>query len=88
MSPSVTPLANGSFLLVWTEGPMSGQQVRAQVLSPDGVPSGNAMTVSPSGVHAGQGQAAVLADGRGVIAFLASTGVNAFEVRAASIQCK
>lgn len=86
MSPGVAPLADGKFLLVWTEGPVSSHQVRAQVLSPDGTALGKAFTVSAEGVNAGQGQAAVLPDGRGVIAFLASSG-KAFEVRATPIRC-
>ena len=86
MSPNLTALADGSFLLVWTEGPMGGQQVRAHVLASDGTPRGNSIEVSGAGVHAGQGCAAVLPDGRGVIAFLSAVG-TAFEVRATGIRC-
>ena len=86
MSPSLSALADGSFLLVWTEGPMAQQQVRARVLGGDGTQRGNAIEVSGAGIHAGQGRAAVLPDGRGVIAFLAAVG-PAFEVRAAAIRC-
>ncbi len=86
MSPNLTALADGSFLLVWTEGPMGGQQVRAHVLANDGTPRGNTIEVSGAGVHAGQGCAAVLPDGRGVIAFL-SAAAPAFEVRATGIRC-
>jgi hypothetical protein len=86
MSPSLSALADGSFLLVWTEGPMAQQQVRARVLGSDGTPRGNAIEVSGAGIHAGQGRAAVLPDGRGVIAFLAAVG-PAFEVRATAIRC-
>jgi hypothetical protein len=87
MAPGLSALSGGKFLLVWTEGPVSSHQVRAQVLDADGSPSGNAMTVSAEGVNAGQGQAAVLSDGRGVAAFLAGSGKN-FEVRATPIRCK
>lgn len=87
MSPGVAALPGGGFLLLWTEGPTSGQQVRAQVMSGDGDPSGHAITISTAGVRAGQGQAAVLADGRGVVAFLVEVG-GGFEVRAASLLCK
>ncbi len=85
MSPSITPITNG-FLMVWTEGPMSKQQVRAQVLSADGTATGDAMTVSADGGNAGQGQAAVLPDGRGVVAFLVDAG-KAFELRATAVRC-
>lgn len=86
MSPSLSALADGSFLLVWTEGPMAQQQVRARVLGSDGTQRGNALLLSGAGVHAGQGHAAVLPDGRGVIAFLAAVG-PAFEVHATAIRC-
>lgn len=85
MSPALVSLGGG-FLLVWTEGPNDHQQVRVRVLDFDGKPKGEAMTVSPEGVHSGQGQAAVLPDGRGIVAFLADTG-KAFEVRTATMRC-
>lgn len=86
MSPSLSALADGSFLLVWTEGPMAQQRVRARVLGSDGTQRGSSIEVSGAGIHAGQGRAAVLPDGRGVIAFLAAVG-PAFEVRATAIRC-
>ena len=87
MSPGVGALPGGRFLIVWTEGPVSSHQVRAQVLAADGAPTGEAFAVSAEGVNAGQGQAAVLPDGHGVVAFLASTGKN-FDVRATPILCQ
>jgi hypothetical protein len=66
---------------------VSSHQVRAQVLGPDGTPAGEAFAVSGDGVNAGQGQAAVLADGHGVVAFLASSG-KTFDVRATPILCQ
>jgi hypothetical protein len=71
---------------VWTEGPVSRHQVRAQTLAPDGTLVGDAFTVSAEGVNAGQAQAAVLPDGRGVVAFLAANGKN-YEVVATPITC-
>jgi hypothetical protein len=86
MSPGVASLGGGRFLLVWTEGPKSSHQVRAVVLN-DGA-LGDAFTVSAEGVNAGQGQAAVLSDGRGVVAFLASSQTGkGFEVAATPIEC-
>ena len=87
MSPGLAALPGGRFLLVWTEGPVSSHQVRAQVLGADGSAAGDAFAVSADGVNAGQGQAAVLSDGRGAVAFLASTG-KTFDVRATPIQCQ
>jgi hypothetical protein len=85
ISPGLASLGGG-FLLVWTEGPADHQKVRVRVLGFDGKPSGEAMTVSPDGVHSGQGQAAVLPDGRGIIAFLSDTG-KTFEVRTTTVRC-
>ncbi len=85
MSPGLTTLGAGRFLLVWTEGPVSSHQVRGIAFGESG-PVGDAFTASTEGMNAGQGQAAVAEGGRGVVAFLASSG-KSFEVRAAPIQC-
>jgi len=86
MSPAIASLGAGRFLFVWTEGPVSEHQVRGAVVEA-GVASG-VFTASPEGVNAGQGQAAVLADGRGVVAYLsASQTSKGFEVAATPIQC-
>lgn len=87
MSPGLAPLAKEKFLLVWTEGPAAHHQVRAQVLAPGGTPAGAAFVVSAQGLDAGQAQAAVGADGRGAVAFLAASGTS-FDVRAAPILCQ
>lgn len=87
LSPSVAALAGGGFLLVWTEGPTSNHQVRAIVLDGHAKPAGKAFTVSDEGVNAGQGQAAVLASGKGVVAYLASGANKTFQVVATSIDC-
>jgi len=85
MSPSLASLGAGRFLLVWTEGPVSSHQVRG-ITFMNGEPSGAPFTASAEGVNAGQGQAAVLPDGRGVVAFLAAAD-HGFEVHAAPIHC-
>lgn len=74
MSPSVAGLGRGKFLLSWTEGPTAGHQVRALTFNADGAPSGAPLAISASGVNAGQPQAVVGVDGRGVVAFLAAKG--------------
>jgi hypothetical protein len=86
MSPGLTALSGGRFLLVWTEGPTSEHDVRAQTLSPEGRPIGAPLVVSSAATNAGQGQGAVNANGQGIIAFLESRG-DAFEVAATSIAC-
>lgn len=87
ISPTVAALPGGAFLLVWTEGPTSGRQVRAVVLDDHGKPSGDAFTVSEAGVNAGQGQAAVLDGGKGVVAFLAAAGGKTYEAVLTPISC-
>lgn len=74
MSPSVAGLGRGKFLLSWMEGPTAGHQVRALTFNADGAPSGTPLAVSASGVNAGQPQAVVGVDGRGVVAFLSAKG--------------
>jgi hypothetical protein len=86
MSPSLTALPGNRFLLVWTEGPASGHDVRALTLGPDGKPVGAALVLSNPGVNAGQAQAAVTRQGQGVVAFL-ETGGNGYQVVATPIAC-
>ena len=73
MSPAVTAVPGGRFLLVWTEGPVTRHDVRALTLSRDGEALGKPLNVSSKGANAGQGQAAVNASGEGLVAFLQST---------------
>jgi hypothetical protein len=90
MSPAIAAAGQGRFVLVWTEGPVSNHQVRAQTISGSGTPLGNAMAISDSGVNAGQAQLAILPDGHGVVASLASSGSGpkaAYEILATPIVC-
>ncbi|MGH7329868.1 MAG: hypothetical protein ACREJX_16090 [Polyangiaceae bacterium] len=87
MSPGVASLTGGRFLVVWTEGPAQGHQVRAVTIGNDGQPQGEPITISAQGENAGQGQAAVTADGRGVVAYFVSNGPKAFALAATAITC-
>jgi hypothetical protein len=89
MSPGLVGLPGGRFVIVWTEGPGSSFQVRAQTIGPSGDPIGAPMAISADGVFAGQGQVAVAPDGRGVVAFLGADapGSKKFDVRATPITC-
>ncbi len=90
MSPAIAAAGQGRFVLVWTEGPVSNHQVRAQTISGSGAPIGTAMAVSDSGVNAGQAQLAILPDGHGIVASLASAGSGpkaAYEILATPIVC-
>ena len=84
MSPDLVSLGGGRFLLVWTEG-QSTHQVRGAIVNESGAAS-DPFVVSAEGVDAGQGRAAVLPDGRGVVAFF-SSGKLGFEVVARPIKC-
>ena len=86
MGPALAAVGGGRFLFTWTEGPVSAHQVRAQTLNLEGAPIGEAIVVSADGVNAGQAQSAVLADGRGVVAFLAAKA-KAYEVVATPVVC-
>ncbi len=87
MSPSVVALPGKRFLLVWTEGPPSGHDVRAVTLSEEGEFIGAPLDISSPGSNAGQGQASVTAGGRGIVAFFES-GEAGFRVAATPIQCE
>jgi hypothetical protein len=86
MSPAVAGLAGDRFLMVWTEGPEGSHQVRMQTLAKDGRSLGDAVALSPSGLNAGQGQAAATAGGQGVAAFLQENG-KTFQIVAVPLSC-
>jgi hypothetical protein len=86
MSPGMAALPGGRFLLVWTEGPASGHDVRAITLTKDGTAIGGPLAVSSGGENAGQGQAVVNAAGQGAVVFL-SAAADKFEVIATPIDC-
>lgn len=86
MSPSLAALGGGRALLAWTEGPVASHQVRAITLDADGKPTGAALAISSAGVNAGQPAAAVGADGRGAVAYIALKG-KATTVQATPVRC-
>ena len=86
MSPGITAVPGGRFLLVWTEGPATGHDVRALTLSREGEPIGKPLDISSKGTNAGQGQAAVNGSREGLVAFLQSSD-KGFKVVATPIAC-
>ncbi len=86
MSPGITSVPGGRFLLVWTEGPASKHDVRALTLSREGQPIGKPLDISNKSGNSGQGQAALNAARQGVVAFLESNE-GGFEVVATPIAC-
>jgi hypothetical protein len=86
MSPGLAAVPGGRFLLVWTEGSASFHHVRALTLSEDGAPVGPPLEISADGANAGEGQAAVGAGGRGLVAFLESQD-GGYRIAATPIAC-
>lgn len=85
MSPGVADAGGGRFFVAWTEGPFSNHQVRAVTLDAKGELVGAPLAISAEGVNAGQGQAAFMADGRGLVAYLAGNGE--FELVVTPVHC-
>jgi hypothetical protein len=86
ISPAVEGLDRGRFLLQWTEGSAGNRAVRVQVLAPDLVPIGDAITLSSPDQNAGQG--ALWAHGpRGLALFLVKKDTS-HELWGASLRCR
>ncbi|WP_394831470.1 hypothetical protein LVJ94_33655 [Pendulispora rubella] len=86
ISPSIVSLDGGRFLVVWSEGPALQHRVRAMTINAEGHALGSPLSISSEGANAGQGQAAVLPDGRGIVAYLAGRDGH-FELMATPIDC-
>jgi hypothetical protein len=86
IAPALAGLADGRFLLAWTEGSGGDHDVRAQTLGADLRPIGAPFSVSHSGGNAGQGAVAV-SSGRGLVAYLALTD-HSYEVWGAGVDCR
>jgi hypothetical protein len=86
MAPTLAGLADGRWILVWTEGGGGDYDVRGQTLGPDLAPIGPAFTVSKPGSNAGQAAVAVGANS-GVIAYLSQAG-EGYELWAAALSCR
>jgi hypothetical protein len=63
ISPSAAGLANGRWLLQWTEGASGNRQVRVQTLTPELDPIGGAITLSAVEDNAGQGTVQAVGSG-------------------------
>jgi hypothetical protein len=85
ISPSTERLADGRFLLQWTEGSAGNRAVRAQVVSAGLVPVGDAITLSAPEQNAGQG-ALWVHGGRAIGLFLVKKDTS-HELWGASLRC-
>jgi len=87
LSPSLTSISGGGFLLSYTERTVYDSRVNAQAIDSIGAPIGAPLTISANKSGAGWGNGAVTIDGRGVVAFLAPSD-SGFEVVATPIACR
>jgi hypothetical protein len=85
IQPALASASGGHFLLVWTEGPATGHQVRALTIESHGHAVGPVLQVS-SGAESGWGRPALTADGRGAVVYLVPTS-SGFAVAATPIAC-
>jgi hypothetical protein len=86
IAPALAGLADGRWIVVWTEGSGGDHDVRAQTLDAELRPSGAPVTVSHGSSNAGQA-AVALSGGQGMVAYLALTD-QGYEVWGAAIDCR
>jgi hypothetical protein len=84
-APDIAGLPDGRWLLVWTEGAQGSRAVRAQTLTPDFVPLGDPIALSPPAGNYGQGVIGI-AGGYAATVFL-SKGSSSYELWGAVLQC-
>lgn len=84
-APEIAGLADGRWLLMWTEGGAGARAVRAQTLAPDFHPLGDPIALSPPAGNYGQGVIGVVGD-RAATVFL-SKGSSSYELWGAVLQC-
>jgi hypothetical protein len=87
MSPGLAGLSGGRFLIAWTEGPVASHQVRAETIGASGDALGPPLTISADGVNAGQGQVALLPDGKGLVVYMTSPAGSTAAVVATPVAC-
>jgi hypothetical protein len=86
ISPAATPVPGNHFLLQWTEGSSGARLVRAQRVSSNLVPVGEAVTLSPPGENAGQG--ALWTAGNRVLALFLVQRDSRHELWGATLTCR
>jgi hypothetical protein len=87
LSPSLSSISGGGFLLAYTQRTVFDSRVNAQAIDSIGAPIGAPLTISGGKSGAGWANGAVTTDGRGVVAFLAPSDAG-FEVMATPIACR
>jgi hypothetical protein len=84
-TPDIAGLADGRWVLVWTEGSSGSRAIRAQTLAPDLTPLGDPIALSPPAGDFGQGVIGVT-EGYMTVVFL-SRGRGSYELWGAMLQC-
>lgn len=86
ISPTVTALSGGRWLVQWTEGSSAQYHVHAQSFAADLSPLGQSLAVSPKGANAGQGTLATFEDGALSLFILTTAGHD--ELWGATLACQ
>jgi hypothetical protein len=86
ISPAITALAGGRWLMQWTDGASGQYQVRVQTFTSDLIAYGSPLLVSPKGANAGQGALAALDKGALTLFILTTAGHD--ELWGASLSCQ
>jgi hypothetical protein len=87
-NPALVPIRGERFLLTWVDGDVESHRLHGQVVAGWGKPVGAALDLSPGDVSVvGRPSVVVGADGRGIVAFLASNG-HGFDALATPIACE
>lgn len=86
-APSLTPLGDGFFLLIWSQGDDKVQQLRAEPIDGAGVAVGPAIDLTPADANiVGQSAAAIGPAGDGYVAYVVSR-LASYDVVAAPLLC-
>ncbi|MFP6684713.1 MAG: DUF4339 domain-containing protein [Polyangiaceae bacterium] len=86
IAPAIASVADGRWILMWTEGSRGRRVLRAQTFDAAFHVLGDALRVSPATGNFGQGTVGVSAT-RAAIAFLLATGRGRYELWGTVLQC-
>ncbi len=86
ISPTLSALGAGRWLVQWTEGTSGQYQVRVQSFAADLKPLGSAVLASPKGANAGQGSLAAFEGGALTLFILTTAGHD--ELWGATLSCQ
>jgi hypothetical protein len=86
-APSLAPLGDGFFLLIWSQGDDKVQQLRAEPIDGAGIAVGPAIELTPPDANiVGQSAAAIGPGGDGYVAYVVSR-LASYDVVAAPVLC-